>query len=414
MCCRRTNVKSLALKNTYKYLKTTYFFRYMGDAFFYIFLYVFLGSMNFSNDKIGFISALTPLAGLLGSILFSRISKNINTNRILMIIFNAIETVVALLFALFPQQNFIFYLVIITFTSLFNGPFYALLDGYSATYILKRGKQYSSMRVMGAISYVIGSLIGAILMGSGSVEYSYLFYASAFFFLASFILSLALPKPEELKEEEVVEKQGEPLKLKKYPELIIYAFFSFVLISLAMVSDNFFGIFLTGERALEKYLYGYMTSLTLFVELLVFIFIIKRKNMFKNQTFALLFIGISFLIRPLSVALNLPTTLILIFGLLRGLAWGYYVVYNVLFIGKNTPVKYLTPLLFIMQIAVTLGRIIASLIIGEALERFTYQNVFVAISSVMVLSLIILSVAAESVKKKKLKLNDQQGEGGSL
>lgn len=386
----------------------------MGDAFFYIFLYVFLGSMNFSNDKIGFISALTPLAGLLGSILFSRISKNINTNRILMIIFNAIETVVALLFALFPQQNFIFYLVIITFTSLFNGPFYALLDGYSATYILKRGKQYSSMRVMGAISYVIGSLIGAILMGSGSVEYSYLFYASAFFFLASFILSLALPKPEELKEEEVVEKQGEPLKLKKYPELIIYAFFSFVLISLAMVSDNFFGIFLTGERALEKYLYGYMTSLTLFVELLVFIFIIKRKNMFKNQTFALLFIGISFLIRPLSVALNLPTTLILIFGLLRGLAWGYYVVYNVLFIGKNTPVKYLTPLLFIMQIAVTLGRIIASLIIGEALERFTYQNVFVAISSVMVLSLIILSVAAESVKKKKLKLNDQQGEGGSL
>lgn len=407
-------MKSLALKNTYNYLKTTYFFRYMGDAFFYIFLYVFLGSMNFSNDKIGFISALTPLAGLLGSILFSRISKNINTNRILMIIFNAIETVVALLFALFPQQNFIFYLVIITFTSLFNGPFYALLDGYSATYILKRGKQYSSMRVMGAISYVIGSLIGAILMGSGSVEYSYLFYASAFFFLASFILSLALPKPEELKEEEVVEKQGEPLKLKKYPELIIYAFFSFVLISLAMVSDNFFGIFLTGERALEKYLYGYMTSLTLFVELLVFIFIIKRKNMFKNQTFALLFIGISFLIRPLSVALNLPTTLILIFGLLRGLAWGYYVVYNVLFIGKNTPVKYLTPLLFIMQIAVTLGRIIASLIIGEALERFTYQNVFVAISSVMVLSLIILSVAAESVKKKKLKLNDQQGEGGSL
>ena len=142
--------------------------------------------MNFTNSQIGLVSALTPLAGLLGSILFSRISKNINTNRTLMIIFNALETVVALLFAFLPGQHFLFYLIIITFTSLFNGPFYALLDGYSATYILEKGKQYSSMRIMGTLSYVIGSLVGAILMGNEHVEYTFLFYASALFFFISY------------------------------------------------------------------------------------------------------------------------------------------------------------------------------------------------------------------------------------
>lgn len=386
----------------------------MGDAFFYVFLYVFLGSMNFTNSQIGLVSALTPLAGLLGSILFSRISKNINTNRTLMIIFNALETVVALLFAFLPGQHFLFYLIIITFTSLFNGPFYALLDGYSATYILEKGKQYSSMRIMGTLSYVIGSLVGAILMGNEHVEYTFLFYASALFFFISYLLTLALPKRSDLKIEEKVVEKSEKVDLKKFPELLVYALFSFFMVSLAMVSDNFFGIYLTGERGLSESIFGYMTSITLFFELIVFVFIIKRKNMFKNQTFSLLLIGLLMIIRPLSIALNLPTVVIIILGFFRGIAWGYYVVYNVLFIGRNTPVKYLTPLLFLMQIAVTSGRIIASLVIGEALQHFPYQNVFIALSVIMLLALISLSIGAESIKRKKTKLIDQQGEGGNL
>ncbi len=407
-------MQSLALKNTYRYLQTTYFFRYMGDAFFYVFLYVYLGSMNFTNAQIGLVSALIPLAGLIGSIVFSRISKNINTNRILMIIFNALEMVIALLFALFPGQNFTFYLVIITFTSLFNGPFYALLDGYSATYILERKKQYSSMRIMGTLSYVIGSIIGAVLMGNEYVQYPYLFFASAFFFLATFILTLALPKKDELEKEIVIKEKSERINLKQFPELLIYVLFSFFIIALANVSDNFFGLFLTGERELSESVFGYMTSITLFCELLVFIFIIKKKNMFHNQTFSLLLMGFLMLARPLAIALNLPTIFVVILGFFRGIGWGYYIVYNVLFIGRNTPVKYLTPLLFLMQIAVTAGRIIASLIIGQALNHYSYQHVFIVVSSVMLLALIALSITAEIIKRKKAKSIDQPSAVGSL
>lgn len=212
----------------YRFLKILYLFRYFGDAFFYTFLYVFLASNGFNNFELGLVSAFTPLAALIGSIFFARVAKNVNINRVLMVIASFVEFSVALLFALVAPQSFIFYLVIITLISFFNVPFYTLLDGYSGTYIMQAKKQYSSMRIMGTISYVVGPLLGAILMEFNLITYATLFYMSAVFLLLTFVMTIYLPK--QTINDEVIKK--EKLMLRHHPELFIYYFFGLFVIAL--------------------------------------------------------------------------------------------------------------------------------------------------------------------------------------
>lgn len=383
--------------NTYNFLKLTYLIRYLGDAFFYVYIFVYLGGLGFNTGQIGLISALMPLAALAGNFLFKRLAVDVNKNRILMLLLTLCEFAVALLFAFHESSSFYYYLFFITFVSIFNGPFYTLLDGYSGTYILKAKKQYSSMRIMGTLSYVIAPLLSALLMARNLVTYELLFYLSAGFFMLTFIFILLLPKSEIVKSDTLTEK----FKLKEYPQIIIYLIFLFFVAASAQVSDNFFALYLSQNRGVSDSVFGYITSGTIFIEMLVFIFIIYKKNMFKNPTFSYLFMGLTMLGRPLSIALGLPDTLLYIFALFRGLAWGYYLVFNVLYIGRTVPVSRLTGALFTASIVVTIGRILQSLLLGELLKHHSYELVFSGVSLFIVFGIILTITLSYLLEKKR-------------
>lgn len=401
------NMRKLAQNHTYEYLKAAYFIRFLGDAFFYTFLYVFLKSLGFTNGQLGLISALTPFSALVGSIVFQRIAKNLDVNRILMVIFGFLELFVALLFAIFNKESFIFYAIIIGFVSLLNGPFYALLDGYSGTYISARNKQYSSMRMMGTISYVIGPLVGGLLVDFAGVDYQTLFFVSAFFLLISLVISFFFPKQNIAEvESSLPPEEKHRIKISKHPDLIAYLIFNFFVIALGMVSDNFFGVYITDIKGLTTGQYGYLISGAILVETIVFIFIIYRKNMFQNPTFSYIFMGILILIRPLVSALNLSLYLIIALSLLRGIGWGYFLVFNVKFLARVIPLKYLTQALFMVSIASTLGRIIASLLMGELLNTLSYEIVFAFVSILIVLGITLSVIVSEYSKRKEKRATD--------
>lgn len=394
-------MKKLALNHTYEYLKVSYFIRFLGDAFFYTFLYVFLSSLGFSTVELGLISAISPFAALIGNIVFQKIAKNLEVNRILMFIFGIFELIIALLFAIFDNQPFLFYAIIIGFASLLNGPFYALLDGYSGTYISQRNKQYSSMRIMGTISYVIGPLVGGLLVDYGGVGYSTLFYTSAVFLFFSTILTFYFPKQKVEVNDDIAPEEKHRIKISKHPDLVAYLLLNFFVVALSIVSDNFFGVYLTEIRGLSTGNYGYLISAAIFIETMVFVFIIFKKNMFRNPTISYIIMGLLMLTRPLVVALNLPLPWTIILSLIRGAAWGYYLVFNVKFLARIIPLKYLTQALFMASIATTLGRIISSLTIGEVLKNTDYNIVYAFISGFMVLGIILSVIVSEYSKKQE-------------
>lgn len=380
----------VADKHTYEYLKITYFVRFIADAFFYTFLFVFLSYIGSTSAELGLLSAVMPLAAFFGNLLFSRIAKNLEINRRLMVLLTVAELLVAIIFTVFNRESFLFYLVIVTFVSFFNGPFYALLDGYSGTYILERNKQYSSMRIMGTLGYVFAPFFGGILVDQTNIGYPIIFGLSSFFFVLTLILLANLPRPVTIKSDDTEVNANERINIFANPPLFTHLLFSLLIIPLSIVSDNFYGVYLTDILKMSTTNYGYLFSAAIIVEILMFIFIIFKKNMFNNPAFSYFLIGLAILLRPLSVALNFGELGVFMLGIFRGVAWGYYLVFHVRYLSKILPLRLLTSALFLTSLATTLGRFIFSLSIGAALDNFSYSEVFSVISGVVIASTILL------------------------
>lgn len=399
-------VKKIAKKHTFEYLRLTYFIRFLGDAFFYTFLYVFLASLGFSTAQLGLVAALSPFAALTGNIIFQRIAKNLEVNRILMFIFALVETSVAIIFVLIQKQPFVFYAILITCVSFINGPFYSLLDGYSGTYISERNKQYSSMRIMGTLSYVIGPLIGGILADNTAGGFQSLFIMSSLFFLITAFLIYHLPKQKIELFIIVPPEERTKLKIIGKPELIAYLLFNFFVIGVMVVSDNFFGIYLRNELGVSTTHFGYVVSAALIIEASTMFFISLRKNIsFRVPALSFLIVGSFVITRPIIVALNLPKTWILALSVIRGVGWGYYIVFNVRFLARVVPLKHLTKALLTGSIATTSGRIITSLIMGEALKHYSYSTVFLVVIFVVIFGMTLSMTIAEIDRRKQKKVD---------
>lgn len=399
-------MRRLAKERTYEYLRLTYFVRFLGDAFFYTFLYVFLASLGFGTDKLALIAALSPFAALLGNIIFQRIAKNLEVNRILIFIFSIIETSIALIFFIFPKQPFIFYAIIITCVSTINGPFYSLLDGYSGTYISERNKQYSSMRVMGTLSYVIGPLIGGFLVDNTGAGFQTLFLMSSVFYIITSFLIYYLPKQKIELHIIVPPEEKKRLKIIGKPELIAYLLFNFFVIGVTVVTDNFFGIYLRTELGVTTTQFGYIVAIAIAIEAgVMFLLSLRKNNSFRMPAFSFFFIGIFLLIRPLVIVLNLSPTWTMVLSVFRGIAWGYYIVFNVRFLARVVPLKHLTKALLTGSIATTSSRIITSLIIGESLKHHSYQTVFFCSMFSVVFGMTISMIIAEVDRRKQKKVD---------
>ncbi|OQC10514.1 MAG: putative 3-phenylpropionic acid transporter [Tenericutes bacterium ADurb.Bin087] len=399
-------MRRVAKQRTYEYLRLTYFVRFLGDAFFYTFLYVFLASLGFGTDKLGLVAALSPFAALLGNIVFQRLAKNLEVNRILMFIFSLVEMSIAFIFFIFPKQPFIFYAIIITCVSTINEPFYSLLDGYSGTYISERNKQYSSMRVMGTLSYVIGPLVGGFLVDNTGAGFQTLFLMSSVFYIITSFLIYYLPKQKIELHIIVPPEEKKKLKIIGKLDLIAYLIFNFFVIGVTVVTDNFFGIYLKTELGITTTQFGYIVAAAIAIEAgVMFLLAVRKNNSFRMPAFSFFFIGTFLLIRPLIIVLNLSPTLTLILSVFRGLAWGYYIVFNVRFLARVVPLKHLTKALLTGLIATTSSRIITSLIIGRTLKYYSYQQIFLCSIFVVIFGMILSMSLAEVDRRKQKKVD---------
>lgn len=392
-------MRNLAKNKTYEYLKATYFIRFFGDAFFHVQIYVYLSYRGLSDSQIGVIAGFAPLFALLGSIVFAKLAKNVNVNRKLLIIIGVIESIISLVFMFFVNSNFVFYFIFISISAFFNGNYYALLDGYSGTYITRKQKQYSSMRMMGSIAYIFAPIISGLIIQTPSLNYPVSFFISFVFLLVTSLMTFFLPK--EPIAEEIKEKKGEEkFHIKTYPKLLTYAIFNFFVIATATTSDNFFSVYFRNRLELSSSLFGYFVAGTVAVETIIFVFIIYRKNMFNDPTFSYIFMGVFALMRPLTVALNIPPFLLVPLGLLRGIAWGYYLVYNVKYLSKIIPIHHLTTGLFFVAFFNTSGRMLTSLIVGPLLNSYSYSTVFIFITLFMILGIVISTILAQVDKRR--------------
>lgn len=229
--------------------------------------------------------------------------------------------------------------------------------------------------------------------------------SSVFYIIASFLIYY-LPKQKIELHIIVPPEEKKRLKIIEKPELIAYLLFNFFVIGVTVVTDNFFGIYLRTELGVTTTQFGYIVAIAIAIEAgVMFLLALRKNNSFRVPAFSFFFIGTFLLIRPLVIVLNLSPTLTMILSVFRGIAWGYYIVFNVRFLARVVPLKHLTKALLTGSIATTSSRIITSLIVGESLKHHSYQTVFFFSMFSVVFGMTISIIIAEIDRRKQKKVD---------
>ena len=363
------------------------FCRYMGDCFFYAYLFLFLKSRGLLENQIGLITCVTPLVAIIVNPLWNHLAKNVNINRLLMVILSTLEGICIFFFT---RCNILETFVIVTvLIAIIGSPFYAFHDGFCEAFAKIHDKNYALIRSAGTFGYVVATLIAALLLHLTSDNYDLLFYLSTTLCILTSFWFIFI-KPIDLK---LVSKEENPNREYKYV-LKNGSFWLFLLIDLLVIgfsygADQYTSLYFTEFKNLSVSYWSLISASILITEFVVMLFTMKMKHM--NENVAIIAVGFCYLIRCLVFALNLPLPFLIASSLLRGVAYGLYLPYVIKALEKICGLKNLTCAVFILTIAKCFIRALAIFSFGNLITSLGYLN-FYFVSGVIVLIGIIINL----------------------
>lgn len=356
---------------TSKY-KISQMIRYLGDASFYAFFPLYLNLvLGYKEDTIGLILMILPLVGMCANIVFSLSAKNINYNRIFMIIMTFIEGI--LLIILMQVVNLPAIIFIVFLLAIIGQPFYSLFDGYVAVYSVQSEANYSKIRLYGSLGYAIRALVAGYV--TRHLGYHYAFYGAAGFFII-LALVLYLIKPLELKEElKLKPNTRELLKNKKYLKFTIFYVIS---LSSLFLGGAFLGTYFD-FKGLGSDILGMVTFVGVIMELIVLTIYAKWGKKF-NMTWIMLSIVATNFIIFFTYAFNISKYVIIGIALIRSIGMGGLLYIGVEYIKQNVKSKNTT---LAITLYTSLRFLVYSLLVfvsGYFIVDFGYYSFYLMVS----------------------------------
>ncbi|HQC30123.1 MAG TPA: MFS transporter [Acholeplasmataceae bacterium] len=304
------------MKETFKYQLTT-FIRYMGDAFIYPFLALYLRSIGLANSDVGKIMMIMPLVAIFINPIWSKFSKNINYNRIFIRILTVIEAIAVVILANIGANVWLIILVIFII-AVVGQPYYILFDSFTVMYAKQKNISYATIRIVGTLSYAITVIISGLV---ASYSYQLAFYIGAGLFVLTSLL-ITFIKPLDINVDDSLSHKPEPKELfrnKPYWRYVLVV--TFTLTSM-FIFDTYVSTFLKDIYLITEFQYGIIVSSYIFLELFLLILWNKIGKNVSNLFFYLLMIG-SLVIRygtyALSGVVNVPLGIIIAVTMLRSI-----------------------------------------------------------------------------------------------
>lgn len=377
------------------------FIRYFGDSFFYPFFSLYLYSKdNIAESKVGILVAITPLIGLLANPLFSKICKNFKTLKTVLGIIGLLEALFVCIIV--NSSNFYVLMVFTILLSIVGSSHYGLFDSLLTIFATESKMNFSKIRVWGSIAYVIGvTIAGKIVTDLGA--YAMAFYICAgFFVLASILYWSVKPIYNEVK----VEEKRSFKELFTNKKFLSYVIFYMLMYGMLKTNNNFYSLLLK-NRGISEEIYGYNYALFVSVEVIILVLFDKINSKLNYRK--LMFVAVSSIASMLFIyGSPLPAWVIIVFSMLRGVAWGTIlhisnkIIVNLLGI-KNTTIG--TMLLELSASSLTIIGVFAG---GFVIERFGYQIFYYSIASIATIAAIYYIF----VVRKYICINDSINNDG--
>ena len=190
-------------RNTHIYRLLT-FALYFGDALFTPFFSLYFASCaGLGELEKSILLASVPFAFFVGNLFYSFFETSWKRNVFLIRIISVIEAIFLGCFGL--TQNFWWLLPITILTAMHNSCFFGLIDGMGANSAKRHNIPFSTIRIMGSLAYVCGSLFGYFFLDK--IGYTIFFNIGALFILAMLPISFFLVRPDEERRGQVVPEQ---------------------------------------------------------------------------------------------------------------------------------------------------------------------------------------------------------------
>lgn len=351
------------------------FFRYLGDCLFYGYLFLFLQSRGLNESNIGLISCLTPLIAIIINPLWNHFAKNVNINRIMMMVITVIEGV--MIFVYTHCSGVETFLIVGVLLAMVASPFYNLHDGFCETFAEIHHKKYGRIRACGTLGYFVASLLAALILYLSNDNYNILLYMSSILMiLTSFWLFFLKPIDLKLiiKEEDVNRNYKEVLSNKMFWG---FALIDLLIVGISYVSDQYTSTYFINYQGVSATVWSFIYSGILLMEAIIILTTSKNKKLTPNIAYTIL--GLVYLIKVLAFALDLPLPVLIVCSFLRGVAYGLYLPACIKAIEQICGIKNVTCGCFIMGILTAIIRSISLFTFGNLINMIGYPNFFLII-----------------------------------
>ncbi|MGI6781627.1 MAG: MFS transporter [Acholeplasmataceae bacterium] len=253
-------------KETAKYQLTS-FIRFMGDAFIYPFLAYYLRSIGLQNSDVGKIMMILPMVAIFVNPIWSKLSKNINYNRMFIRILTIVEAVAVIILANIGANIWLIILIIFII-GVAGQPFYILFDTYTVTYCNAHDEQYSKIRIMGTLAYAITVIISGVIVSQ--YGYKTAFYVGSSLFVVTSLL-INFIKPINVDIDQTLSHKPEPKELLKNIKYWKYVFVVTFTLTSMFIFDTYLPTFFRDIYELNEMHYGFVVAAYVAIELIILI-----------------------------------------------------------------------------------------------------------------------------------------------
>ncbi|MFA7725408.1 MAG: MFS transporter [Candidatus Izemoplasmatales bacterium] len=362
--------------------KLFYFIRYFGDALFYPFMSIYFIAKGISEQQLGIILAITPIATVIVNPFWNYLIKDTRISQIVMRIMTLIEGI--LIIALTQVSGFELYALIVCLIAMLCSPFIAIQDGFCATFANENQLEFSSLRIYASIAYVIATaMAGFLILYLG---YEFLFIVSGAFFLLTVFISWWIKPLEKTKNQEDRPKRDFKA-LMHNKEFYKYLLFYTLIAGTIRIGDSFFGVYATGEMGLNTDWWGMIYAAFVLLEVVTLRFLTLKGYQYSEKKLFLI-ANVLILFRYISYSLNLPLPIILATTMLRGISWGIYLYAHIKYVIKIVKMENITMAILIVTLLSSIYAGIGSVGAGLLIGGVGYQTFYLVLTGLIAIGLI--------------------------
>ena len=374
------------------------FIRFFAEALFFPYISLYFSSKGLDVSQIGILIAAIPITAIVCAPIYTKLCTNPKRTKLALMLMSFVEAVFIVILTI--TNHFVFSLIGIILISIISSSNYGMIDSLLTLIAEEEGKRYTSVRIYGSTSYMLGVLIAGVITKYSS--YSVSFYVACSLFIAVSVLYFFIKAPEHLEEEKEKPKLKE-IGTNKF--FLGYILFYVLLIGSMQVGDDFFSLYMESKGGGEYY------NIVSFGFIGIEIITMLLLNKFGNKLGLKLFFISALLLVFRNIAHGIGGTslgFIIGFQMLRGFIWAIALYLSSTFVSEILGYRLASQGIIIVMLGVQIFSAIFKFTGGYIIERIGYSNFYLILLGFSCLAFIYFCFYYFAYRKYKNKQKTSQ------